>query len=374
MYKRKINLLIIFLLLLALSGCWDSLGIRKKNIVTTVIVDKTDTGYAFYVEIPLLGEKQGGESTAESAKKSFYLKSEGKSFADARTDLDNKSNKPIYLGAVQSVILTQKMVEDGIEEYLYRLRRIPDYRKTLKVVVTKEKPEDLLNANTENNELLGFALEDLLMSSIDLGEIVAFSLTDILDIINSPNKAYFVPEVGLEDKQTIITGYTIFYHDKTIGFIPIEESKGLLIIDSDKPILREAVPYQNNQYSIEARFSKRKNEVLYQDDQIIFTLKYKCKATLWYIEHNEAVTKQKMDGIAKEFEQILEKSLQDEISKSQDEFGCDYLKFYTFFRIKYPQLAKQLDWKEEFINVKFNVDVTVTLEMSGNINYNPYEK
>lgn len=373
MFKQIIKILLIISLLFTLYGCWDSIGIPEKNIVTVVIVDKTEDGYAFYVEIPLLGGKNGNQG-GESSKNSFYLKSEGKTFADAKFDLETKSNKSIYLGAVQSVIITQRLAEYGIEEYVNRLRRIPDYRKTIKIVVTTEEPQDLLNANTENEKLLGFSIEDLIQSSIKLGHVVSFSLTDILEILHSPNKSFFVPVIGVKNNELCISGYSIFQQDKTIGFIEKDASKGLIIVNSKKPITREAVLYQDNLYSIEVRFSKRKNNVIQQNGQIIFTLKYNCKAVLWYMKKNQAVTQEIMDGLEKELDIKLEKILLDSITESQEKFKSDYFKFFTFYRIKYPDDAKKKNWETEFLKVKFIIEVNVDLEISENINYNPHEE
>lgn len=373
MFKRIIKLLLTIMLLVSLYGCWDSIGIPEKNIVTVVIVDKTETGFAFYVEIPLLGGKQE-DSGGGSSKQSYYLKAEGKTFTEARYNLDAKSNRPIYLGAVQSVILTQRMADYGIEEYLYRLRRTPDYRKTIKIVVTAEEPEKVLNANTENDKILGFSIEDLIQSSMNLGQIISFSLTDILEIINSPNKSFFVPVIDVINNEIHISGYAIFHDNKTIGFLPIEDSKGLIIVNSDKPIGREAIKYQDNQYTIEVRFPKRKNNVKLVNGQIEYTLDYRCKATLLYMEKYQTITQEIMDGIAIELDKYIEKLLSDGINTSQKQFECDYFKFYTYYRIKYPDQAKKTDWEKEFSNVKFNIDVKVDLKMSGNINYNPYGK
>ena len=41
---------------LFLSACWDMQDIENQNIVTAVIVDKTETGYALYIEVAAIGD------------------------------------------------------------------------------------------------------------------------------------------------------------------------------------------------------------------------------------------------------------------------------------------------------------------------------
>ena len=374
MRANYIKFFIIIVLVLSMTtGCWDSRDIEEKSIVTTVVVDKTDIGYAFYVEIASISQSSDNQGNPQggSIKKSIVLKSEGTDFTEAREDLDRKSSNPNYLGGDQCVILTENMAYSGIEEYMYRLRQIPDYRKTLDVVVTPEKPEDLLNANTGNKELVGFVIEDTLQTLVDSGYCVHLSLADLLEALASPYKCYFMPTIGLRDKEIALIGYSVFYGGICKGFIPIEESEGLIIMRAKNPSGTFTIPYKDNRITVETHMTKRNTDVDYIDGKITLNIKYECDAMLLYLDKNIAVTDEVTQRASADLEKTLEKEISDTILKSQKTFGYDYLNFYNAFRIKYPDAAKNIDWLHLYPNAQFNVDVIVDLDTNGKLDYNP---
>ncbi len=366
-------IVIITLIVFTTTGCWDSHDIDEKNIVTAVIIDKTDTGYAFMTEIAKINENSGdqGNQQGGTSQKSIVHKSEGPTFEEAREYLERKSNAPIYLGAVQCVIFTEKMAYNGIEEYIYRIRQIPEYRKTLEVVVTPEKPEDLFKANTGNKDYVGFAIEDLLETLVDEGHCIHLSLAKLFEKLASPYKCYFVPTIGLRDNELALIGYSVFYDGICKGFIPAEESEGLILLKAEKPVGTFTVPYKENSFTIETHMTQRNTDVAYENGQIIFNIEYACDATLLYLKHNVSVTEDVTREIRMELEKILLKEISDTIIRSQTEFGYDYLYFYNDFRIEYPDVAKNIDWLQQYPNVQFNIEVSADLDTTGKLDYYP---
>ena len=362
----------MILVLTVSTGCWDSKDIEEKHIITAVIVDKTDLGYAFYVEIASISQSKDTEGNEQrgSARKSIILRSEGATFTDAREDLERKSNVPIYLGADQCIVLTQKMADNGIEQYMYRLRQIPEYRKTVDVVVTSEKPEDLLNAKTQNDQQVGFSIEDTLQTLVDEGHCIHFSLAELLEALAAPNKCYFTPTIGLRDNEIALTGYSVFYGGICKGFIPAEEAEGLIIMRAENPRGTFDVPYMDNCFTVETYMTKRNINAVYENGQIIFNLEYGCDAMIQYLKKDMAVTYEVTREVRKELEKMLLKEIYDTIIKSKA-LGYDYLNFYNVFRIKYPDVAKSIDWLNEYPNAEFNIDIVVNLDTTGNLDYNP---
>ncbi len=126
MAKRIPKILIVLIVVLfTTSGCWDSTNIEDRDICTSVIADKDGDTYTFYVEVPDISLKfQNSQSEQGANLKASIVKGSGKSYAEARTALDRALNKPVYLGAVQSLILTERLADSGIDEYALRLRQL----------------------------------------------------------------------------------------------------------------------------------------------------------------------------------------------------------------------------------------------------------
>src|SRR5690554_5104116 len=188
--KKTIKIILIMLVyLIVTAGCWDMEDIEDYNILTTVIVDKTEEGFAFYVEIAPIGATQQGQEDKQANTQTIIMKGEGKTLAEARKNLNRKSNKTLFLGAISCLIFTEKVAKYSIEEYLYRLREDPQYRKTLSVYILKDDPMKLLNSQAENNSLIGMAIEECMQSLVKIGFSVDISVLEILEGLVCPNNS-----------------------------------------------------------------------------------------------------------------------------------------------------------------------------------------
>lgn len=87
---------------LFLSACWDMQDIENQNIVTAVIVDKTETGYALYIEVAAIGATAQGQEGAQQSPQNIIIRGEGETYESARKDLENKSNKTLLSAACKA--------------------------------------------------------------------------------------------------------------------------------------------------------------------------------------------------------------------------------------------------------------------------------
>ena len=93
--KRLLKVFITVLLItLTATGCWDALDINDRDIVTAVVVDKTDYGYAFYGEIPPINKGGVAKEGSIIRMKPAILKSEGRSLEEARANLTELRTGP----------------------------------------------------------------------------------------------------------------------------------------------------------------------------------------------------------------------------------------------------------------------------------------
>ena len=99
---RRIFLIIQIFCILLLTGCWDAIDVNSLSLVTLVITDRQDEDFLFFIELPNLTISQGKESTGGGKEQYVSMSSRGKTFTEARTDLDTKMDKPVFLGTVRT--------------------------------------------------------------------------------------------------------------------------------------------------------------------------------------------------------------------------------------------------------------------------------
>lgn len=370
--KRLLKIFLAVALCLPATGCWDALDINDRDIITAVLVDKTDYGYAFYVEVPRIAASGNGAESSQP-KKPTILKAEGRDYVEARANIDRQLDKPIFLGSVQSVLLTDRLASFGIEEYLYRLREVNEYRKTVHVVVTTEDPEKLLNDVPENSQSTGFAIESTIMSLVTTGQLQHVSLMDILEILSSPYKHYILPTMALVNDEPSVTGFTVFSGGMKTGFIPIADAKSIIFMQSTKPKLLYTVPYKDTWVTLEVNLPDKSIKPHDSDGKLSFDIDLSFKAILLYPENSKPITDSDKELIRNTRQAMLDQEFKETFQESQEIYQYDCFKLYEPFRISYPDEYKNMDWAGEYQKVTANIHVAVDLTVTNMLDYNPQE-
>jgi len=239
-----------------LTGCWDSTDIEDKNIVTAVIFDVKDEKYRFFAEVADIASNANNNIDASQSSSSYeksgftFVQAQGKDLIESRANLDLQMDKPIYLDAVRTLILTERGAKEDLKEYMFRLKADVEYRQKVKVFITREEPEALTRSRTENDVSFGFSVDNMLDQLIDNGQ--AFSRSSARYIENILGRSGFcIPCVDLENRSTILSGYFVVGYDGDLrGFIPANETRGLVIMKADHAKQNYVVPFGDNTATI----------------------------------------------------------------------------------------------------------------------------
>ncbi len=364
----------ILFILFTMTGCWDAEDINDKDIIITVVVGQEGENKAFFIEIVNLTVQQdsGGEDGGSGSNKFSVVKSRGKTYSEARENLDIKLDHKTYLGAAQILIFTQEMAKEGIEAYMYRLRELPDYRKTLSIVTTGENPDKLLSTQPENEASAGFAIASTLRTLAEEGLAYEIRTSEILESLSSQYNCFVIPNFSIEDDHIALTDYTIFHHDTAIGLIPYEEAKGLVYLLNDRADRIYTVPLKDNLVTVRAKLKKKDIKAKYTNGEISFTATISIDGIVMY-PHKKIFLDEANLAIV---EENLKKTILDDVNltiqQAQKEYACDYLDFNNAFRITYPQKFKELKvhWCEAFSKAEIVTDVKLTLDPGGPHDYN----
>ena len=377
MRKRaiKIGICLILTLLLA-TGCWDSTDVEDRDICTAIVVDKHEDQFAFYVEVAGITGKTSGEKSEESGQQhnTIVVKGSGKTYAEARMNLDNELYKPIYLGAVQSLIITERLADEGISEYTLRLRQLTEYRKTMDVIVTPDEPEELLKTQPANESTVGLAIENELDTLKDLGTTYHLSLAELLQKLQSKNPCYLMNTLSVREKQIAMIGSTVFHGSKRVGFIPIEESRGIVYLAArrqHKIQFDYMINSDGKTFTLETTLKKRIIKASYDGEKPVFDVDMRFEAMGLYPSERMTITDEVRTQSAAVLKEKLESEIRKAIETSQKEYKCDYLSFSEPFRISNPEVFEAIDWCAAFEKAQFNLNISVKVIPNRNVDYNP---
>lgn len=361
---KKIVLLITALCLAATSaGCWDAKDINEKALITLVLTDRQDGEFVFYIEVPNLAVGQAGEGGGGGTERFGIATGEGGTYAEARRHLNATMEKPIFLGSARSLIITDELAAHGIEEYMYRLQNMVDYRKTLHLVTTTEYPEDFLSVTPENNISVGYSIDDTIETLKNDGKLVIYTASDILDFLYA-DYCFVLVNMDIEEGRLVYNGYSIIHKGIYHGFIPLEESRGLVWLAGDKIKRLYTVPLDEYIVTVEVATTKRDITPVYSDGGISFNISFKFDSRIQYLDKNLIIDQKVEEQVKNNLQSLLLDDIAYAIDLSKS-YHCDYMGFKEHFRISYPNIVNQLDWESEYVGATFNISVETELKTAG---------
>lgn len=366
---------IVVLLSLLLTGCADSVDINDKLIVTTIAFDVKDGEIWYYLEIANIESGKSKEATDSTGDKYTVVKGHGKTLVEVRDNLDTQLNKPLYLSGVRVLVFTENFAKEHLVEYLYRFRVDETYRKKGLTVITNEDPEALYKSAHGKNASVGFLIEGILETLEDTGKSFSRTTMRLLENLSSDYTGFLIPCMGLRHKELALMGYSVIHGSTVTGFIPLEESTGMMFLKADKPKFHFIVPHNDINFTIEVALTKRKIQPSYKNGKISFDINMHCKAEVLYGDkktpYNFEETASKK--VAETLTGMLKEQFSEAITRAQKEFACDYLQFDDEFRIKYPVEFESMDWQKEFPGASVSMDVQVDLGTRWGLDYGSYK-
>lgn len=369
--KKIVTLMLMIIIVVSLTGCWDSKDINEKRIATAVIVDKIDKDFYFYIECPDL--KQAEQTSNEEKESQFILiHGKGETFIEARADLDNKLGKPTFLGSVRTLVFTNDMAKHGFTEYIHRLQNMVVYRKAIGIVTTSTKVDDL--STSENDEAIGYAIEEIIETLTSSGQAVKITTSQILELFYCKNICFIIPNIDIKNQHLALTGYTVIVKGKYRGFIPIKESNGLVFFLNDKAEFKYIVPFGENEATVNVQIKKRTITPYYSDDIVILNAEFTFESIVKNLDRDVPFDEEASLEVKENLQKLILDDLYNTVYQSKHKFGCEYLDFDEPFRIRYPNEYEEMDWTEEYLNATVHISVKTSLDPGGMMDFNPPEK
>lgn len=371
--QRIIKFLIIIFISFFLTGCWDSRDIQNKNIITTIIVDYNNENYMTWGEFAnIKGKKQSGEQ--KTTYNFSILHGKGASPIEARDDLNRSSDNPIYVANARIVIFTNNIANKGIEEYILRSRGETDFRKTMDIVTTNSSPPQILQDMPENDISIGFSIEDTLEGLTKDGTNLSVVLGDVLNMIAQKNISYAMPNIDFINNENTLTGYSIFKENKKIGSILAQERRGLIFLIGKNPKFRYIVKYKDADVGVLVELRKKSLKPIIENEKLKFDLNLEFEGEITFVDKLVGISDEDKEIINEDLKNLIQKDIQQTIDKSQKEFKCDYLYFYKYFKIYYPDEFKKINWNDRYSNAQINIDIKTNTKAAGMYEINPKSK
>lgn len=385
---KKIKYIILILIIITLSGCYNYKELNDSAIVSAISIDindnKTDK-YTIGVQI-MNAKKKENTNVSEIA---FY-EADGATIYDALGQIVLSSPKELYLGHMEVVVLGEELLKKKEPlEYLDFFMRDSSAEKDAVVIVAKEdNAKNILKVITPLETIPSQNLKASLFNSANLsGTTNIITMDELVSNLMEEGKESVLPAVVLTgsakegesqdnikdsdpDVRIKFDNLAVLKNGKLIGYLNENESFGFNIVTADAKNTYIKIKCDNENFAtLEITSLKTNEEISFKNKKPNVTIKTSAKTNI--IEYNckmNFINDDKLIGeIEKKAEKRIERLINSFLEKSYNEYQTDTLHYGSVFYKEKEKQMKKHGYTNKTIkkDITFNVNADVKVDGNG---------
>lgn len=380
---KRIKFLILLLPLL--SGCYNYRELNELGITTAVSIDYKDNN--FYVIAEVINPIKQQDASSSNNSPFVNYNSSSSSLQDAFRKVVLESPRQLYAAQLEIIVLSEEVVNNHLEEVLEYFARDPESRTEIKIIVSKTEDstkaitlQTLLTSLSSSNIINSLDLQSKVLGMsypVTLNELLNMYIDPYLEVVLPSMTLYGNYEIG-DEKENITTsspkaivkidGSTITKDNKILGYLDLEESKILNLINGKLKETIIKMNYYDGYIIFEPNRIKVSRELDIKNNIIKINISGYSKTK--EIQSNINVKDQKeVEKLNKALNMELEKKITDTFNSIREKYGTDVFGFQElYYRTNYKYFKENCtNWYEDiYPKIKLEVKANVRLYEKGN--------
>lgn len=380
---KRIKFLILLLPLL--SGCYNYRELNELGITTAVSIDYKDNN--FYVIAEVINPIKQQDASSSNNSPFVNYNSSSSSLQDAFRKVVLESPRQLYAAQLEIIVLSEEVVNNHLEEVLEYFARDPESRTEIKIIVAKTEDstkaitlQTLLTSLSSSNIIKSLDLQSKVLGMaypVTLNELLNMYIDPYLEVVLPSMTLYGNYEIG-DEKENITTsspkaivkidGSTITKDNKILGYLDLEESKILNLINGKLKGTIIKMNYYDGYIIFEPNRIKVSRELDIKNNIIKINISGYSKTK--EIQSNINVKDPKeVEKLNKALNMELEKKITDTFNSIREKYGTDVFGFQElYYRTNYKYFKENCtNWYEDiYPKIKLEVKANVRLYEKGN--------
>ena len=360
---KRIKFLILLLLPL-LSGCYNYRELNDLGITTAVSIDYKDNN--FYVIAEVINPIKQQDASSSNNSPFVNYNSSSSSLQDAFRKVVLESPRQLYAAQLEIIVLSEEVVNNHLEEVLEYFARDPEARTEIKIIVAKTEDstkaitlQTLLTSLSSSNIINSLDLQSKVLGMaypVTLNELLNMYIDPYLEVVLPSMTLYGNYEIG-DEKENITTsspkaivkidGSTITKDNKILGYLDLEESKILNLINGKLKETIIKMNYYDGYIIFEPNRIKVSRELDIKNNIIKINISGYSKTK--EIQSNINVKDPKeVEKLNKALNMELEKKITDTFNSIREKYGTDVFGFQElYYRTNYKYFKENCtNWYE----------------------------
>lgn len=380
---KRIKFLILLLPLL--SGCYNYRELNELGITTAVSIDYKDNN--FYVIAEVINPIKQQDASSSNNSPFVNYNSSSSSLQDAFRKIVLESPRQLYAAQLEIIVLSEEVVNNHLEEVLEYFARNPEARTEIKMIVAKTEDstkaitlQTLLTSLSSSNIINSLDLQSKVLGMaypVTLNELLNMYIDPYLEVVLPSMTLYGNYEIG-DEKENITTsspkaivkidGSTITKDNKILGYLDLEESKTLNLINGKLKETIIKMNYYDGYIIFEPNRIKVSRELDIKNNIIKINISGYSKTKEIQSNINLKDPKE-VEKLNKALNMELEKKITDTFNSIREKYGTDVFGFQElYYRTNYKYFKENCtNWYEDiYPKIKLEVKANVRLYEKGN--------
>ena len=379
---KKIKYLILLLPLL--SGCYNYRELNDLGITTAVSIDYQDD--SFYVMAEVVNPIKQQDASSSNNSPFINYNSSSSSLQDAFRKVVLESPRQLYAAQLEIIVLSEEVVNNHLEEVLEYFARDPEARTEIKIIVAKTEDstkaitlQTLLTSLSSSNIIKSLDLQSKVLGMsypVTLNELLNMYIDPYLEVVLPSMTLYGDYEIG-DEKENITTsspkaivkidGSTITKDNKILGYLDLEESKILNLINGKLKETIIKMNYYDGYIVFEPNRIKVSKELDIKNNIIKINISGYSKTKEIQSNINLKDPKE-VKKLNKALNMELEKKITDTFNSIREKYDTDVFGFQElYYRTNYKYFKENCtNWYEDiYPKIKLEVKANVRLYEKG---------
>lgn len=379
---KRIKFLILLLPLL--SGCYNYRELNDLGITTAVSIDYKDNN--FYVIAEVINPIKQQDASSSNNSPFVNYNSSSSSLQDAFRKVVLESPRQLYAAQLEIIVLSEEVVNNHLEEVLEYFARDPEARTEIKMIVARTEDstkaitlQTLLTSLSSSNIINSLDLQSKVLGMsypVTLNELLNMYIDPYLEVVLPSMTLYGNYEIG-DEKENIATsspkaivkidGSTITKDNKILGYLDLEESKILNLINGKLKETIIKMNYYDGYIIFEPNRIKVSRELDIKNNIIKINISGYSKTKEIQSNINLKDPKE-VKKLNKALNMELEKKITDTFNSIREKYGTDVFGFQElYYRTNYKYFKENCtNWYEDiYPKIKLEVKANVRLYEKG---------
>lgn len=363
MKRRIVSIILIVIISLSFTCCFNYREINKITFATSIVFDK-DENDRVIVYIDCVRPYRNASESSDKGKRLIY-KGQGKTALEAIRDLDIASSNKLNFGQVRAYIFTEDAARNGIKKYIDLINNDQEFGFKPYMFVYFGEVDSLLELTSGEEEYLGLYLNDLVEKNKDNGKVIYSNVNDYLSKSYTKGNISFMSAIKInnesKEKRVELDGGVVMkdnFLQKKID--PKDALEYNLAIDKVKQGTFEVSNPQEEEWFITLDILENKaiTKMYYEGNKVRLLKEIRTKVSIGEIQGHLIVNSDDINRIKSMQEDRLKSNIEN-LFNVYKEKGIDILGVERLMEEKYPNSDIKNPLKES------SIEVVVEIEFDG---------